>query len=112
MEETVNKRIARNTLFLYLRLALATGISLYTSRVILQALGVTDYGLYGVVGGIVILFAIGIALLPLVLLVFMGAGSDSEDDDDIIPSGTIGMGKPTKAYLTWKVMNDILGDDE
>lgn len=65
-----------------------------------------------VVGGIVILFAIGIALLPLVLLVFMGAGSDSEDDDDIIPSGTIGMGKPTKAYLTWKVMNDILGDDE
>ena len=57
MEETVNKRIARNTLFLYLRLALATGISLYTSRVILQALGVTDYGLYGVVGGIVTMFS-------------------------------------------------------
>lgn len=57
MEETVNKRIARNTLFLYFRLALATGISLYTSRVILQALGVTDYGIYGVVGGIVTMFS-------------------------------------------------------
>ena len=57
MKEDVNKRIARNTLFLYLRLALATGISLYTSRVILQVLGVTDYGLYGVVGGIVTMFS-------------------------------------------------------
>ena len=57
MEEAVNKRIARNTLLLYARLALATGVSLYTSRVILQTLGVVDYGIYGVVGGIVTLFS-------------------------------------------------------
>lgn len=65
-----------------------------------------------VAGGIAILFAIGIALLPLVFLVFIGAGLASDDDDEIVPSGTIGMGKPAQAYLAWKVMNDILGDDE
>ena len=56
MDRTENRRIARNTLILYVRLAVATGISLYTSRIILQTLGVVDYGIYGVVGGIVTLF--------------------------------------------------------
>ena len=56
MDRAENKRIARNTLILYVRLAVATGISLYTSRIILQTLGVVDYGIYGVVGGIVTLF--------------------------------------------------------
>lgn len=48
-----NKRIAKNTIALYFRMILSTLVSLYTSRVVLQALGVDDYGLYGVVGGIV-----------------------------------------------------------
>ena len=56
MDRAENKRIARNTLILYVRLAVATGISLYTSRIILQTLEVVDYGIYGVVGGIVTLF--------------------------------------------------------
>lgn len=56
MDKAENKRIARNTLILYVRLAVATGISLYTSRIILQTLGVVDYGIYGVVSGIVTLF--------------------------------------------------------
>lgn len=51
-----NKRIAKNTMLLYLRSLFLMIISLYTSRVILQALGVEDYGLYNVVGGIVIMF--------------------------------------------------------
>lgn len=41
-----SKRIARNTLFLYARMILTMGVSLYTSRVILEVLGVEDYGLY------------------------------------------------------------------
>lgn len=53
-----NKRIAKNTLFLYFRMALMMLVSLYTSRVILQVLGVEDYGIYNVVGGVVSLFAI------------------------------------------------------
>lgn len=48
-----NKRIAKNTLVLYLRMFLMMTISLYTSRVILQVLGVEDFGIYNVVGGIV-----------------------------------------------------------
>lgn len=53
----VNKRIAKNTIALYIRMAFAMLVSLYTSRVVLQTLGVEDFGTYGVVGGIVTLFA-------------------------------------------------------
>ena len=48
-----NKRIAKNTLFLYIRQFLIMGITLYTSRVVLKELGVVDYGIYNVVGGLV-----------------------------------------------------------
>ena len=47
-----NKRIAKNTLFLYLRMLLVMGVTLYTSRIILNTLGVEDYGIYNVVGGL------------------------------------------------------------
>lgn len=53
-----NSRIAKNTLFLYLRMVLVMGVSLYTSRIILEALGVSDYGIYSVVGGMVALFSL------------------------------------------------------
>lgn len=52
-----NKRIAKNTLYLYLRMLLVMGISLYTVRAILDILGVVDYGIYNVVGGVVTMFA-------------------------------------------------------
>lgn len=52
-----NKRIAKNTLLLYLRMIFLLSISLFTSRVVLQTLGVEDYGIYNVVGGVVALFA-------------------------------------------------------
>lgn len=48
-----NKRIAKNTIMLYLRMFLTMVVGLYTSRVVLQTLGVEDYGIYGVIGGIV-----------------------------------------------------------
>lgn len=51
-----NKRIAKNTLFLYIRQIFVMVVALYTSRVVLATLGVTDYGIYNVVGGIVSLF--------------------------------------------------------
>lgn len=51
-----NKRIAKNTLLLYARMLLLLVVSLYTSRVVLAALGIDDYGLYNVVGGIVTMF--------------------------------------------------------
>ena len=51
-----NKRIAKNTVMLYFRLLFSMVVSLYTSRVILNALGVEDFGIYNVVGGIVVMF--------------------------------------------------------
>ena len=53
-----SKRIAKNTLLLYGRMILLMLVALYTSRVILQALGVTDYGIYNAVGGFVAMFSV------------------------------------------------------
>ena len=51
-----NKRIAKNTLFLYFRMLFMMAVSLYTSRVVLDALGIEDFGIYNVVGGFVAMF--------------------------------------------------------
>lgn len=61
MQETTsssvnNKRIAKNTMMLYIRMFLIMAVNLYTSRVILEALGVEDFGIYNIVGGVVVLF--------------------------------------------------------
>ena len=50
---TDKKRIAKNTLFLYFRMILVMGVALYTSRVVLDKLGESDFALYNVVGGVV-----------------------------------------------------------
>ncbi|MFV0186643.1 lipopolysaccharide biosynthesis protein [Empedobacter falsenii] len=52
-----SKKIAKNTLYLYLRMLFIMGVSLYTSRIILQTLGVKDFGIYNLVGGVVVLFS-------------------------------------------------------
>lgn len=52
-----NKRIAINTILLYVRMLFTMLISLYTSRVILRELGVEDYGIYNIVGGVVAMFS-------------------------------------------------------
>ena len=52
-----NSRIAKNTLMLYFRMILLMAVSLYTSRVVLSTLGISDYGIYNVVGGFIGMFA-------------------------------------------------------
>ena len=52
-----NKRIAKNTLLLYFRMLFMMAVSFYTSRVVLNALGVEDFGIYNVVGGVVAMFS-------------------------------------------------------
>lgn len=52
-----NRRIAKNTLMLYFRMLFIMGVSLYTSRIVLNTLGINDYGIYNIIGGIVILFS-------------------------------------------------------
>lgn len=56
--QTNNKRIAKNTLMLYIRMLFGMMVSLYTSRVVLNTLGVEDYGIYNVVGGFVTMFSL------------------------------------------------------
>jgi len=53
-----NNRIAKNTLFLYLRMLLIMAVTLYTSRVVLEVLGVEDFGIYMAVGGFVAMFSV------------------------------------------------------
>jgi O-antigen/teichoic acid export membrane protein len=56
MPSSNNQRIAKNTLMLYFRMILTMLVSLYTSRVVLNTLGVEDFGIYNVVGGFVSMF--------------------------------------------------------
>ena len=53
-----NKRIAKNTIFLYFRMLITMAVGLYTSRVVLNTLGVEDYGINSVVGGVVAMFSL------------------------------------------------------
>lgn len=57
MNDYSSKRIVKNTAILYVRMAILLLISLYTSRVIFNALGVEDYGVYNLVAGIVVFFS-------------------------------------------------------
>lgn len=56
MAEQNNKRIAKNTMLLYVRMFVLMAVNLFTSRVVLQCLGVEDFGIYGIVGSVVTLF--------------------------------------------------------
>ena len=52
-----NKRIAKNTVYLYIRMFVMMAVGLFTSRVVLDVLGAADYGLNNVIGGVVVLFS-------------------------------------------------------
>lgn len=54
---TTDRQIAKNTLYLYVRMILIMCITLYTSRVVIDVLGIEDYGLYNLVGGLVVFFS-------------------------------------------------------
>lgn len=68
VKSSSNQRIVKNTMMLYIRMFLIMGVSFYTSRVILKALGVEDFGIYNVVGGVV-------SMLGLIKGVMSGATS-------------------------------------
>ena len=76
------KRIAKNTLMLYVRMLFMMFMGLYTSRIVLQALGESDYGIYNVVGGVVAMFAMISGALNSAVSRFitfeMGKGSEAQ----------------------------------
>lgn len=76
-----NKRIAKNTLFLYFRTILIMMVSLYTSRVVLNTLGIEDFGVYNAVGGVVAMFAIISGALSNAISRFITYGIGQGDKD-------------------------------
>lgn len=76
-----NKRIAKNTLFLYFRQFLTMAVAIYTSRIVLNVLGVVDYGVYNVVGGMVAMFAFLNSALAQATQRFIAYGLEKDDLD-------------------------------
>ena len=74
--------MAKNTLLLYFRMLFMMVVSLYTSRVILNALGVEDFGIYNVVGGVVAMFSVISGSLSAAISLFityeLGEGDQSK----------------------------------
>lgn len=86
-----NKRIAKNTMFLYIRMFFVMLVGLYTSRVILNVLGVSDYGLYNVVGGFVSLFAFLNSTLAASMARFYNFEGGKEGEEGYIKVFSIGI---------------------
>lgn len=76
---TNNKRIVKNTLFLYFRQFLTMAVAIYTSRIVLQVLGVVDYGVYNVVGGVVAMFSFLNSSLAQATQRFIAFGIEKDD---------------------------------
>lgn len=74
-----NKQVLKNTLMLYVRMGLVMFISLYTSRVLLEALGIKDYGIYNIVGGIVVMFSFFNNILTVAIRRFISIAIASGD---------------------------------
>ena len=76
------KRIAKNTLMLYVRMLFMMFLGLFTSRIVLEALGENDFGIYNVVGGVVAMFTIISGTLTTAVTRFitfeMGKGSEAQ----------------------------------
>lgn len=85
MTDTVanNKRIAKNTLLLYFRMLFMMVVSLFTSRITLAALGITDYGIYNVIGGMVAMFSILSGSLSLAISRYITMEVGKEDKGNL-----------------------------
>ncbi len=77
-----NKRLARNTMALYFRTLISTLVSLYTVRALLDALGAADYGIYNVVGSIVVTFSFFNSTLRSAIQRFMNVALGRNDNEE------------------------------
>ncbi len=78
-----NKKIVKNTLLLYSRMLLTMGVSLYTSRIVLNTLGVEDFGIYNVVGGVVIMFSFMSSAMSSATQRFLAIELGKKDDEQL-----------------------------
>lgn len=84
---STNRRIAKNTIMLYIRMLLLMVVNLYTSRIVLQALGVVDFGIYNAVGGFIAMFSVISGAITTAISRFftfeLGKGLDEYGEDGI-----------------------------
>lgn len=78
-----NKRIAKNVVMLYIRMLFSMGVTFYTSRIVLNILGVDDFGIYNVVAGIVVMFTFIKSAMETTTLRFLSASIGRGDDKEV-----------------------------
>jgi len=100
------KRITKNTLVLYIRMFITMGVSLYTSRIVLKALGVEDYGIFNIVGGIVVLFSFLNSAMSSATQRFLNFGLGKGDDDEVKRVFSMSM----TAHISIAILVIILGE--
>lgn len=83
MPEHNSQRVAKNTLYLFLRMILVMGVSLFTSRIVLQTLGVEDFGIYNVVGSVVVFFSFLQAALKNATYRYLAFELGSDDNSNL-----------------------------
>lgn len=81
--DSSNRRIAKNALMLYIRMFFTMILGLYTSRVVLQALGINDYGIFTLVGGVVVLMNMLTSSLSMATSRFLTFSLGKKDDSNL-----------------------------
>ena len=104
-----NSRIMKNTAMLYIRMFISMAISLYTSRVILEVLGISDYGIYNVVGGIVVLFSFLQNALSTATQRFLNFEMGKQDGSDVRKVFRVSVTAHIVLALLVLVLSEIVG---
>ena len=104
-----NKRIAKNTVYLYFRMLITMIVSLYTSRVVLKVLGVSDYGLYNVIGGVVASFSMLGSALTVGTQRFLTYAMGERNEDKLKRTFSIAFGLHVYLVLIILVLAETIG---
>jgi len=108
-KQQVNRRIAKNSIFLYFRMIVTMAIGLYTSRVVLQVLGASDYGLYNVVGGVLTLFTLFSSALTIGTQRFLSYAIGDNDPSKLKRTFSIALGLHVKLAAIVLILAETVG---
>lgn len=109
MAPSANKAIAKNTLFLYGRKLFTLVIALYTSRVLLQQLGITDFGIYGLVGSVVAMFNALRTIFASSIQRFINVAKGNARHDDVNDIFSIGVKIHRRIAIAFFIVVEIAG---
>lgn len=109
VQQDNNRRIAKNTIYLYFRMFITMAVSLYTSRVVLHVLGVSDYGLYNVVGGVVASFSMLSSALTVGTQRFLTYAMGERNEDKLKRTFSIAFGLHVFLALIVLILAETVG---